>query len=89
MVAELSAYAAKVKDSIIGFISFADLDEAAIIVALGILPKYQNSGVGKSLVEKVENEAKTHGKKNCWFQHQMTIYQPWHFTRISAFKFTK
>lgn len=63
MVAELPAYVAKVKDSIIGFISFAEADNAFIIVALGILPKYQDSGVGKSLFKKVENEAKTNEKK--------------------------
>jgi ribosomal protein S18 acetylase RimI-like enzyme len=27
-------------------------------VALGVLPQYQGSGVGKSLIEKVEDEAK-------------------------------
>ena len=39
------------------------MDDAIIIVALGILPKYQNAGVGKSLIEKVETEAKRLGKK--------------------------
>jgi len=41
----------------------AEVDDAIVIVALGILPKYQNAGVGKSLIEKVEAEAKTLGKK--------------------------
>lgn len=63
VVAELPAYAAKVIDQMIGFISFADLDEAAIIVALGIQPKYQGFGIGKSLIKKVETEAKRLQKK--------------------------
>ncbi len=62
-VAKLPAYIAKVKNRIIGFISFAETDDALIIVALGILPKYQGSGVGKSLVKKVEAEAKKLHKK--------------------------
>jgi GNAT superfamily N-acetyltransferase len=89
IVAELPAYLAKSRSNIIGFVSFAKLRDAIIIVALGVLPQYQNAGIGKSLIEKVEAETKKLGKKNCWFQHQMTIYQPWHFTRVSAFKFTK
>jgi len=32
-------------------------------VALGVMPSYQNSGVGKSLIEKVEDEAKRLRKK--------------------------
>lgn len=63
VVAELSAYVAKTEDNIIGFISYFEMENAVLIVALGILPKYQSVGVGKSLVEKVEYEAKRHGKK--------------------------
>jgi ribosomal protein S18 acetylase RimI-like enzyme len=62
-VAELSAYAAKTGNYIIGFVSFAEVNNAIIIVALGILPQYQNAGVGKSLIEKVEEEAERLGKK--------------------------
>jgi ribosomal protein S18 acetylase RimI-like enzyme len=58
MVAELSAYTAKLGNNIIGFISFTESDNAIIIVALGVLPQYQGSGVGRSLIEKVEAEAK-------------------------------
>jgi len=63
MVAELPAFAAKMENSIIGFISFAEADDAIIIVALGMLPQYQSSGVGTSLIEKVEAEAKRMLKK--------------------------
>jgi ribosomal protein S18 acetylase RimI-like enzyme len=58
IVAKLPAYTAKVRSTIIGFISFADMDDAVIIVALGVLPTYQGSGVGRSLVKKVEDKAK-------------------------------
>jgi len=63
MVAELPAYTAKLKNNIIGFVSFAEVNEAVIIVALGVLPPYQSSGVGKSLIGKVEAEAKNMRKK--------------------------
>jgi ribosomal protein S18 acetylase RimI-like enzyme len=63
IVTELPAYLAKSKSDIIGFASFTELRDAIIIVALGILPKYQNMGVGKSLIKKVETEAKKLGKK--------------------------
>ena len=56
-VATLPAYVAKARDRIIGFISFAEKDKNIMVVALGVLPKYQGSGVGKSLIEKVEMEA--------------------------------
>jgi ribosomal protein S18 acetylase RimI-like enzyme len=63
IVAQLPAYIAKTERNIIGFVSFAETDDAIIIVALGILPKYQNAGIGKSLIKKVEAEAKRLGKK--------------------------
>lgn len=63
MVAELPTYLAKATSTIIGFVSFAEANDAIIIVALCVLPKYQNAGVGKSLIEKVEAEAKRRGKK--------------------------
>jgi ribosomal protein S18 acetylase RimI-like enzyme len=63
IVAELSTCIAKVKNRIIGFASFAEADDAILIAALGILPRYQGSGVGRSLVEKVEAEAKRLRKK--------------------------
>ena len=58
IVAELPSYIAKSENDIIGFISFAGADDAIIIVALGVLPSYQSFGIGKSLIEKVEIEAK-------------------------------
>ena len=63
IVAELPAYIAKTASNIIGFISFTEADDDVIIVALGTLPQYQNVGVGKSLIKKVEAEAKRLGKK--------------------------
>ena len=62
-VAQLPAYVAKSGNDIIGFVSFAEIHDAIIIVALGILPKYQNAGIGKSLTQKVEAEAKRLEKK--------------------------
>jgi len=63
VVAELPAYIAKVNSGVIGFVSFAEMDDAFIIVALAVLPQYQSSSVGSGLVKKVENEAKRLGKR--------------------------
>jgi ribosomal protein S18 acetylase RimI-like enzyme len=63
IVAELLAYLAKSGNTIIGFASFAEANDAIIIVALGVLPQYQNAGVGRSLVERVEAEARGLQKK--------------------------
>jgi ribosomal protein S18 acetylase RimI-like enzyme len=57
-VAELPGYVAKVDNSIIGFVSIAETGDAVTVVALGILPQYQCSGVGSRLIAKVEVEAK-------------------------------
>jgi len=62
-VAQLPAYVAKSGKAIIGFISFAETKDTIIIVALSVLPKYQNAGIGKSLTKKVETEAKRLRKK--------------------------
>lgn len=62
-VAELSAYVAKAHDEIVGFISFAEDNDSLIVVATAVKPKYQGSGVGKSLIRKVEAEARKTGKK--------------------------
>jgi ribosomal protein S18 acetylase RimI-like enzyme len=56
-VAELPAYVAKLKDNMVGFVSAAEVDNAIIIVALGVLPQHQSSGVGRGLLEKIEKEA--------------------------------
>ena len=63
IVADLPTYIAKVKDNVIGFISYAEAGNTIIIVALGVLPKYQNASIGKSLIKKVEQEAKKQQKK--------------------------
>jgi len=58
IVSKLPAFVAKAESRIVGFISFAEIKNAIIVVALGVLPEYQSSGVGRSLIEKVEDEAK-------------------------------
>jgi ribosomal protein S18 acetylase RimI-like enzyme len=62
-VALLPGYVAKLKGKVVGFISAADMDDAAIVVALGVLPRYQGSGIGKGLIKKVEGDAAGRGKK--------------------------
>jgi ribosomal protein S18 acetylase RimI-like enzyme len=63
-VHELPGYVARLGAKIIGFISTATLNEAVLIVALGVLPEHQGSGVGRKLVMKVEREAVQHNKKS-------------------------
>lgn len=63
VAAKLPVYVARVDKDIAGFVSFADEDEAIIVVALGILPEYQNAGVGRSLIARVETKAKRLRKK--------------------------
>ena len=50
-------------DKIAGFISFANVADDMIIVALAVLPQWQNAGIGRRLVESVEAEARKAGKK--------------------------
>jgi ribosomal protein S18 acetylase RimI-like enzyme len=57
-VAELPAYVAKVQTGTIGFVSFSPAGDALIIVALGVLPRYQCRGISSRLIEKVEGEAR-------------------------------
>jgi ribosomal protein S18 acetylase RimI-like enzyme len=57
-VTELPAYVARVNKSFVGFTSFAEVDDAVIVVALGVLPHYQGFGVGSRLIGKVQSEAK-------------------------------
>jgi ribosomal protein S18 acetylase RimI-like enzyme len=61
-VAELPAYIARVGDEIGGFLSFAETEDEVVVVTLGILPEYQNSGIGRSLIERIEVEARSLGK---------------------------
>jgi len=62
-LAELPAYVAKIDNDLVGFVSFAEISDFLIIVALGVLPSYQGGSVGTKLVEEVEKEAKSQGKK--------------------------
>jgi len=63
VVTDLPAFLAKSGNTIIGFVSFAEVNDVILIAALGILPKYQDAGVGKSLIKKVEAETKRLEKK--------------------------
>jgi len=63
MVADLPAYVAKAENDVVGFASYAEAWNALIIVALGVLPEYQTSDVGKELIKKVESEAMHMHKK--------------------------
>lgn len=62
-VTKLPACIAKTKRNIVGFISYTQTKNATLIVALGILPQHQNTGIGKRLIAKIETEAKQHKKK--------------------------
>ena len=63
VVAELSGSIARVKDKLAGFVSLAEVDDAMIVVALGVLPQYQGLGIGKRLVEEAADEAVRRKKK--------------------------
>jgi len=63
VVSELAGYVARVKEELVGFVSLADTSDAVIIVALGVLPRYQGSGIGKRLVQEAENEAAKRKKR--------------------------
>jgi ribosomal protein S18 acetylase RimI-like enzyme len=62
-VTDLPALVANANGKIIAFLAFAELADVVIIVALGILPESQGSGVGKGLVEKLENKARNMRKR--------------------------
>jgi ribosomal protein S18 acetylase RimI-like enzyme len=63
IVADLPTYVVELKGSVAGFASFAETDDALIVVALGVVPQCQGLGVGRRLIEKVEAEAKKLRKK--------------------------
>jgi ribosomal protein S18 acetylase RimI-like enzyme len=63
IVSELPGYVAKVLEKTVGFISCADADDAMIIVALAVSPKYQGCGIGKHLINRVQNDAMESKKK--------------------------
>jgi len=56
-IARLPAYYAEVGSAFAGFVAFTELGNAVVIAALAVLPQYQNSGIGKSLIRKVKEEA--------------------------------
>jgi ribosomal protein S18 acetylase RimI-like enzyme len=60
---DYAAYYARVGKSFAAFISLAENREDLMIVALGVYPEYQRTGIGSSLVEKAELEARGAGKK--------------------------
>jgi len=62
-VAELPGYVAKIKDKIVGFVSATKLDNNTVIVALGVLPLYQASGIGKCLIARIEHDASGKGSE--------------------------
>jgi ribosomal protein S18 acetylase RimI-like enzyme len=61
--AEYVAYFGRVGNGAVAFISLFEDKDDLIIVALGVYPEYQRSGIGTSLVEKAELEARRLGKK--------------------------
>jgi ribosomal protein S18 acetylase RimI-like enzyme len=63
IVSELPGYVAKVKRKTAGFVSFAEADDALIIVALAVSPEYQGCGIGKRLIHRVQNDAVKSEKK--------------------------
>jgi ribosomal protein S18 acetylase RimI-like enzyme len=56
-VPNLPGYVAKTQEVLIGFVLTGEIDDEVLIVALGVLPEYQNLGIGKALVKKVEDAA--------------------------------
>lgn len=56
-VSDLPAFVARVDGSVVGFVSTIDKDGAVLIVALGVLPDFQHSGVGRALICEVEKDA--------------------------------
>lgn len=60
---KLPAYIARVESEVAGFVSLAEVSDAVLVVALGVLPQYQGSGLGSGLVQRVEDETKKLGKR--------------------------
>jgi len=64
IVKDLPAFVAVSEDKIVGFISYSELDESdVLIVALGVLPEYQGSGIGKALLLVLEEKSRKLLKK--------------------------
>ena len=56
-VSELPGYVAETKKKILGFVSTAEIDDATLVVALGVLPEFQGSGIGRKLIERIESDS--------------------------------
>jgi len=63
-VAQEPAITAKKDGNMVGFISYKDFDQnAVLIMALGILPGFQGCGIGRTLLEQIEHYAKSQEKQ--------------------------
>lgn len=62
-VSEQRTYVARAGKKLSGFISLAEKQDNLIVVALGVRPRYQGSGIGRSLIKKAELEARRLRKK--------------------------
>ena len=61
---EIPAFVALVDDKVVGFLSFYDPSrEDCLIVAIGVVPKYQRCGIGRALLKSVENWTKGKAKE--------------------------
>jgi len=57
VIKDLPAFVALSEGKIAGFISYSELNKTdVLIVALGVLPEYQGSGIGKALLLKLEEK---------------------------------
>jgi len=64
VIKDLPAFVALSEGKIAGFISYSELNKTdVLIVALGVLPEYQGSGIGKALLLKLEEKARSSKKK--------------------------
>lgn len=56
-VAKLPAFYAEANNQLAGFASYTDFKDSMLIAALGVLPQYQNLGIGSALIRKIKKEA--------------------------------
>jgi len=63
-VTEQPALVARINGHITGFLFYHPFREAAVlIVALGVLPRYQGCGIGQELLQRIEEYARSEGKR--------------------------
>jgi len=63
-VTEQPALVARINGQITGFLFYRPFREAAVlIVAIGVLPRYQGCGVGQELLQHIEEYARSEGKR--------------------------